>query len=168
MNQLHSTHPHFVRCILPNHKKKPKPFLAPRVLDQLRFDGIFEDIRIARTGFPNQVPSPKSRQRYEFLCQNMPEGYLHGKSTMQIMLKKLDLDKALYCVGQTEVLLRAGLLFELEEQRDRFQSIVRKEETFKRFQERKAESNNLVGITTVVLPLLTMHMLYDVRCGTIV
>ena len=25
-----------------------------------------------------------------------------------------------------------------------------------------------VGITTVVLPLLTMHMLYDVRCGTIV
>ncbi len=24
-----------------------------------------------------------------------------------------------------------------------------------------------VGITTVVLPLLTMHMLYDVRCGTI-
>lgn len=62
---------------------------------------------------------------------------------MQIMLKKLDLDKALYRVGQTEVLFRAGLLFELEEQRDRFQSIVRKEETFKRFQERKAESNNL-------------------------
>ena len=26
----------------------------------------------------------------------------------------------------------------------------------------------IVGITTVVLPLLTMHMLYDVRCGTIV
>ncbi len=25
-----------------------------------------------------------------------------------------------------------------------------------------------VGITTVVLPLLTMYMLYDVRCGTIV
>ncbi len=25
-----------------------------------------------------------------------------------------------------------------------------------------------VGITTVVLPLLTMHMLYDVRCGTVV
>ncbi len=28
--------------------------------------------------------------------------------------------------------------------------------------------NISVGITTVVLPLLTMHMLYDVRCGTVV
>ena len=26
----------------------------------------------------------------------------------------------------------------------------------------------IVGITTVVIPLLTMHMLYDVRCGTFV
>ena len=25
-----------------------------------------------------------------------------------------------------------------------------------------------VGTTTVMLPLLTMHMLYDVRCGTVV
>lgn len=133
MNQLHSTHPHFVRCILPNHKKKPKQFCAPLVLDQLRCNGVLEGIRIARTGFPNRLPFSEFRQRYEVLCQNMPKGYLDGKSATQIMLEKLDLDRALYRVGRTKVFFRAGVLAELEEQRDTlirdimssFQSIAR-------------------------------------------
>jgi myosin protein heavy chain len=133
MNQLHSTHPHFVRCILPNHKKRPKQFSAPLVLDQLRCNGVLEGIRIARTGFPNRLPFSEFRQRYEVLCRNMPKGYLEGQTAAQIMLEKLDLDKALYRVGLTKVFFRAGVLAELEEQRDalirnimsRFQSVAR-------------------------------------------
>lgn len=133
MNQLHSTHPHFVRCILPNHKKRPKQFSTSLVLDQLRCNGVLEGIRIARTGFPNRLPFSEFRQRYEVLCRNMPKSYLEGQITAQIMLEKLDLDKALYRVGLTKVFFRAGVLAELEEQRDalirdimsRFQSIAR-------------------------------------------
>ncbi|KAI9875883.1 MAG: hypothetical protein M1830_007846, partial [Pleopsidium flavum] len=133
MNQLHSTHPHFVRCILPNHKKKPKQFGASLVLDQLRCNGVLEGIRIARTGFPNRLPFSEFRQRYEVLCRNMPSGYLEGQSAAQIILEKLDLDRALYRVGLTKVFFRAGVLAELEEQRDalirdimsRFQSVAR-------------------------------------------
>lgn len=133
MNQLHSTHPHFVRCILPNHKKRPKQFSAPLVLDQLRCNGVLEGIRIARTGFPNRLPFSEFRQRYEVLCHNMPKGYLNGKTAAQIMLERLELDKALYRVGLTKVFFRAGVLAELEERRDslirdimsRFQSVAR-------------------------------------------
>ena len=133
MNQLHSTHPHFVRCILPNHKKRPKQFSAPLVLDQLRCNGVLEGIRIARTGFPNRLPFTEFRQRYEVLCRNIPQGYLEGRKAAQIMLDKLHLDNALYRVGLTKVFFRAGVLAELEEQRDslireimsRFQSIAR-------------------------------------------
>ncbi|SLM34805.1 myosin type ii heavy chain [Lasallia pustulata] len=133
MNQLHSTHPHFARCILPNHKKRPKLFSAPLVLDQLRCNGVLEGIRIARTGFPNRLPFTEFRQRYEVLCRNMPKGYLEGQTATQIMLDKLDLDKTLYRVGLTKVFFRAGVLAELEEQRDtlirdimsRFQSTAR-------------------------------------------
>lgn len=133
MNQLHSTHPHFVRCILPNHKKRPKQFSAPLVLDQLRCNGVLEGIRIARTGFPNRLPFTEFRQRYEVLCRNMPKGYLEGQMAAHIMLEKFDLDKALYRVGLTKVFFRAGVLAELEEQRDtlirdimsRFQSVAR-------------------------------------------
>ena len=133
MTQLHSTHPHFVRCILPNHKKRPKQFSAPLVLDQLRCNGVLEGIRIARTGFPNRLPFAEFRARYEVLCQNMPKGYLEGQAVCKIMLEKLNLDKSWYRVGLTKVFFRAGVLAELEEARDalirdiveRFQAIAR-------------------------------------------
>lgn len=133
MTQLHSTHPHFVRCILPNHKKRPKQFNNLLVLDQLRCNGVLEGIRIARTGFPNRLPFAEFRQRYEVLCSNMPTGYLEGQAAATIMLEKLGLDKTLYRVGLTKVFFRAGVLAELEEQRDaliteimaRFQSVAR-------------------------------------------
>lgn len=133
MNQLHSTHPHFVRCILPNHKKRPKMLHAPLVLDQLRCNGVLEGIRIARTGFPNRLPFTEFRQRYEVLCKNMPKGYLEGQSAAQIMLEKLGMDRAWYRVGRTKVFFRAGVLADLEEKRDQlirsimthFQSVAR-------------------------------------------
>ncbi|KAJ5322658.1 hypothetical protein N7452_010947 [Penicillium brevicompactum] len=133
MTQLHSTHPHFVRCILPNHKKRPKMLHAPLVLDQLRCNGVLEGIRIARTGFPNRLPFAEFRQRYEVLCQHMPKGYLEGQSVARIMLEKLGMDRAWYRVGRTKVFFRAGVLADLEEKRDqlirtimsKFQSVAR-------------------------------------------
>lgn len=133
MRQLHSTQPHFVRCILPNHKKKPKQFTAPLVLDQLRCNGVLEGIRIARTGFPNRLTFAEFRSRYEVLCENMPKGYLGGQEAAKIMLDRLKMDRAHYRVGLTKVFFRAGVLADLEEQRDslirdimsRFQSIAR-------------------------------------------
>lgn len=133
MSQLNSTHPHFVRCIIPNHKKRSKQLSAPLVLDQLRCNGVLEGIRIARTGFPNRLPFTEFRQRYEVLCRNMPKGYLEGQSAATLMLEKLGLDKSLFRVGLTKVFFRAGVLAELEEQRDslireimsRFQSVAR-------------------------------------------
>lgn len=133
MAQLHQTHPHFVRCILPNHKKRPKQFNAPLVLDQLRCNGVLEGIRIARTGFPNRLPFAEFRSRYELLCRDMPRGYLEGQKAASIMLDRLGVDKAVYRVGLTKVFFRAGVLAELEEQRDTlireimssFQSIAR-------------------------------------------
>lgn len=133
MGQLHSTHPHFVRCILPNHKKRPKLFSAPLVLDQLRCNGVLEGIRIARTGFPNRLPFSEFRARYEVLCNDMPKGYLEGQVAAKIILERLNMDRTFYRVGLTKVFFRAGVLAELEERRDtlirevmsRFQSVAR-------------------------------------------
>lgn len=133
MAQLHSTHPHFVRCILPNHKKRPKQFNALLVLDQLRCNGVLEGIRIARTGFPNRLSFNEFRQRYEVLCRDIPKGYVEGQAAAAFMLDRLGIDKSLYRVGLTKVFFRAGVLAELEEKRDaliteimsRFQSVAR-------------------------------------------
>lgn len=133
MNQLNSTHPHFVRCIIPNHKKRPKMLNAPLVLDQLRCNGVLEGIRIARTGFPNRLSFAEFRQRYEVLCRKVSRGYMDGQSVAKLMLDQLGLDSTWYRVGRTKVFFRAGVLAELEEKRDqlirsimtRFQSLAR-------------------------------------------
>ncbi|KAK6360451.1 hypothetical protein TWF730_006593 [Orbilia blumenaviensis] len=133
MAQLHATHPHFVRCIIPNHQKKPKRLVTQLVLDQLRCNGVLEGIRIARTGFPNRLPFNEFRQRYEVLTPGLPKGYLEGQQVARFMLEQLNLDEYQYRIGLSKVFFRAGVLAELEEQRDalvrsiitRFQSIAR-------------------------------------------
>ena len=63
----------------------------------------------------------------------MPKGYLGGQEAAKIMLDRLKMDAANYRVGLTKVFFRAGVLAELEEQRDalirdimsRFQSVAR-------------------------------------------
>merc|ERR1711879_592674 len=55
MKSLYSTHPHFVRCIIPNEKKTPGLIEAHLVMHQLQCNGVLEGIRICRKGFPNRI-----------------------------------------------------------------------------------------------------------------
>jgi myosin heavy subunit len=119
MNQLHSTEPHFVRCILPNQEKKPGKINTLLVLDQLRCNGVLEGIRICRAGFPNRLSFSEFRQRYEILVPKaIPKGYMDGKEATIRILKGLDLDPSKYSIGSSKVFFRAGELAELEETRD--------------------------------------------------
>merc|ERR1712042_235401 len=55
MNNLHSTHPHFVRCIIPNEIKKSGHSDSPLIMHQLTCNGVLEGIRICQLGLPNKV-----------------------------------------------------------------------------------------------------------------
>lgn len=98
MSNLRTTHPHFVRCIIPNETKTPgnswnieqkgagRAMLEQSVLSsfcsatglmdhklvlhQLRCNGVLEGIRICRKGFPNKIPYGDFKQRsvITFLC----------------------------------------------------------------------------------------------------
>ena len=55
MTNLHSTHPHFVRCIIPNEIKKSGHSDSPLIMHQLTCNGVLEGIRICQLGLPNKV-----------------------------------------------------------------------------------------------------------------
>ncbi|CAH8582992.1 unnamed protein product [Schistosoma turkestanicum] len=119
MTVLKNTSPNFVRCIIPNHEKKPGRIDGPLVLEQLRCNGVLEGIRICRRGFPSRILFQEFRQRYEILTPNViPKGFMDGRNAVIEMLKALDLSPDVYCIGHSKIFFKVGVLAQLEEDRD--------------------------------------------------
>uniref|UniRef100_A0A8D0TGI4 Myosin-7 n=1 Tax=Sus scrofa TaxID=9823 RepID=A0A8D0TGI4_PIG len=120
MTNLRSTHPHFVRCIIPNETKSPGVIDNPLVMHQLRCNGVLEGIRICRKGFPNRILYGDFRQRYRILNPAaIPEGqFIDSRKGTEKLLGSLDIDHNQYKFGHTKVFFKAGLLGLLEEMRD--------------------------------------------------
>uniref|UniRef100_A0A3P8TX74 Uncharacterized protein n=1 Tax=Amphiprion percula TaxID=161767 RepID=A0A3P8TX74_AMPPE len=120
MANLRSTHPHFVRCIIPNETKTPGSMDHHLVLHQLRCNGVLEGIRICRKGFPSRILYGDFRQRYRILnASAIPEGqFIDSKKASEKLLSTIDVDHSQYRFGYTKVFFKAGLLGLLEEMRD--------------------------------------------------
>ncbi|GAB1296250.1 Myosin-8 [Apodemus speciosus] len=120
MTNLRSTHPHFVRCIIPNETKTPGAMEHELVLHQLRCNGVLEGIRICRKGFPSRILYGDFKQRYKVLnASAIPEGqFIDSKKASEKLLGSIDIDHTQYKFGHTKVFFKAGLLGLLEEMRD--------------------------------------------------
>ncbi|KAK7945440.1 hypothetical protein WMY93_001168 [Mugilogobius chulae] len=126
MTNLRSTHPHFVRCIIPNETKTPGAMENPLVMHQLRCNGVLEGIRICRKGFPNRILYGDFKQRYRILNPAaIPEGqFIDSRKGAERLLGSLDIDHNQYKFGHTKVFFKAGLLGQLEEMRDDRLSLI--------------------------------------------
>ncbi|KAK0138918.1 Myosin heavy chain, fast skeletal muscle [Merluccius polli] len=120
MTNLRSTHPHFVRCLIPNESKTPGLMENFLVIHQLRCNGVLEGIRICRKGFPSRILYADFKQRYKVLNASViPEGqFIDNKKASEKLLGSIDIDQSQYKFGHTKVFFKAGLLGTLEEMRD--------------------------------------------------
>ncbi|CAM4808905.1 unnamed protein product [Rotaria magnacalcarata] len=121
MVNLKQTHPHFVRCIIPNEIKTGGVLDSHLVMHQLTCNGVLEGIRICRKGFPNRMIYSEFKQRYSILAPNaIPKGFVDAKKATENILKDKDvmLAEDLYRCGVTKVFFRAGTLGLLEDLRD--------------------------------------------------
>nr|XP_049615616.1 myosin-4-like isoform X1 [Syngnathus scovelli] len=120
MTNLRSTHPHFVRCLIPNETKTPGIMEHHLVIHQLRCNGVLEGIRICRKGFPSRILYGDFKQRYKVLNASViPDGqFIDNKKAAEKLLGSIDVDHSQYRFGHTKVFFKAGLLGLLEEMRD--------------------------------------------------
>ncbi|XP_075941907.1 myosin heavy chain, fast skeletal muscle-like [Anarhichas minor] len=120
MTNLRSTHPHFVRCLIPNESKTQGLMENHLVIHQLRCNGVLEGIRICRKGFPSRVLYGDFKQRYKVLNAGViPDGqFIDNKKASEKLLGSIDVDHTQYKFGHTKVFFKAGLLGTLEEMRD--------------------------------------------------
>merc|ERR1712029_275127 len=118
MNTLHSTEPHFIRCIVPNTHKKPLEVEPPLIMHQLTCNGVLEGIRICMRGFPNRMLYPDYKSRYQILGAAEIATASDNKTGVYALMDKINFDRERYRLGHTKVFFRAGSLAKLEEARD--------------------------------------------------
>uniref|UniRef100_A0A8P4KJB8 Myosin heavy chain, fast skeletal muscle n=1 Tax=Dicentrarchus labrax TaxID=13489 RepID=A0A8P4KJB8_DICLA len=101
MTNLRSTHPHFVRCLIPNESKTP---------------GLMENSLVIH----HRILYADFKQRYKVLNASViPEGqFIDNKKASEKLLGSIDVDHTQYRFGHTKVFFKAGLLGTLEEMRD--------------------------------------------------
>merc|ERR1712098_769375 len=118
MGTLHSTEPHFIRCIVPNNHKKPLMVEPPLIMHQLTCNGVLEGIRICMRGFPNRILYPEFKQRYWILAKKELYSSDDNKTGVYALMDKVSFDRDRYRLGHTKVFFKAGALALLEEIRD--------------------------------------------------
>jgi len=119
MTNLHSTHPHFVRCIIPNEIKKSGHIDAPLVMHQLNCNGVLEGIRICMLGLPNKVPHADFMTRYSIVAPKIFADLAGDpKECAQKSLVVAGMDADAFRCGKTKIMFRAGMLSTLEEIRE--------------------------------------------------
>merc|ERR1711981_401695 len=118
MGTLHSTEPHFIRCIVPNTHKQPGMVETELIMHQLTCNGVLEGIRICMRGFPNRMLYPDFKNRYMILGAAEIANAADNKSGVYALMDKIDFSRDRFRLGHTKVFFRAGALAGLEEARD--------------------------------------------------
>jgi len=125
MTNLNSTHPHFVRCIIPNEIKKSGHIDAPLVMHQLNCNGVLEGIRICMLGLPNKVPYADFMARYSIVApKTFSDLKDDPKSCATKALPSVGMDLDDFRCGHTKIMFRAGKLSNLEEIREKALSVI--------------------------------------------
>ena len=131
LNQLLATlnscpHPFYIRCLKPNGDKTPMKFDMPVVLEQLRYTGMLETIRIRKAGFPARMKYLQFVRRYRCLLHGRDPRGAPTKEVARVILDSMqpslrarkESRRELYALGAHKVFLRESLEKHLEAERE--------------------------------------------------
>ncbi|KAL3121077.1 hypothetical protein niasHT_005337 [Heterodera trifolii] len=141
MDSLMRCVPHYVRCIKPNERKRALEFNEQRVLHQVRYLGLCENIRVRRAGFVYRRPFERFLWRYAILCaQTWPQWHGEPKKGCELICRSAELADTEFRLGHTKIFVKnPESLFLLEEGRERkFDAFARViQRAFRRFTAKK-------------------------------
>merc|ERR1719385_717326 len=118
MTTLYKTHPHFIRCVVPNTHKIPGGVEPGLVMHQYQCNGVLAGIAICRKGFPNKMLYPEFKSRYNILAAGLVAKAKNDKAAAKAVLDFIKLEPEKYRLGHTKVFFRAGILGYMEEVRE--------------------------------------------------
>jgi myosin-1 len=119
---LKKCQPHYIRCIKPNETKKPRDFDVARVLHQVKYLGLLENIRVRRAGWAFRTEFARFLERFSILSKKTWPVPWKGdaKEGCKALLEDLGLETKEWQLGVSKIFLRQPeTLFGLEEMKER-------------------------------------------------
>ncbi|KAM7361678.1 unconventional myosin 81F isoform 2-T7 [Cochliomyia hominivorax] len=110
---LQNTKPWYVRCIKPNSEKMPNKYNEALVLDQLKYLGMLDIIRIRREGFPIHFTFSEFITKYKSLL--IKKRTELTKSHIENILNCLKIPQSEWQIGKSKVFLRSKAYEPLED-----------------------------------------------------
>ncbi|XP_071812274.1 unconventional myosin-X-like isoform X4 [Apostichopus japonicus] len=123
MTTLNSCNPYFVRCIKPNSEKAASRFKEEVVINQLRYSGMLETVKIRKAGFPVRRYFDDFLQRYKVLVFKDSQQPSPAERCQNLLIK-LDADKKLWQIGKSKVFMKEIFEMEMEKERETKLSIA--------------------------------------------
>ncbi|XP_020707671.2 myosin-I heavy chain isoform X1 [Athalia rosae] len=114
---LQATTPWYARCIKPNMKKMANNYDEQLVLDQLKYLGMLDIIRIRKEGFPIHMPFVDFLSRYRCLDKGRP-GFSDEKEAVRRLIRGQGIPETEWQIGRTKVFLRSYVHEPLEDSRN--------------------------------------------------
>ena len=104
-----------MRCIKPNAEKMPNKYNEELVLDQLKYLGMLDIIRIRREGFPIHLTFDDFIIKYRSLIRDKKT--VPTKSHIETILSQLNVSQSDWQIGKSKVFLRSKAYEPLEDTR---------------------------------------------------
>merc|ERR1712213_72601 len=99
-------------------KKDPGGVEPGLVMHQYQCNGVLAGIAICRKGFPNKIPYPEFKARYNILAAVAVAKAKKDKDMAKAIFIAIKLEDEKYRLGHTKVFFRAGILGHMEEVRE--------------------------------------------------
>ncbi|NXL20836.1 MYO9B protein, partial [Setophaga kirtlandii] len=103
LETLGRAEPFFIRCIRSNAEKKEMLFDESLVLQQLRYTGMLETVRIRRSGYSAKYTFQEFIDQFQVL---LPKNAKASKEDIRAYLNKLKLNENYYQIGKTKVFMK--------------------------------------------------------------
>ncbi|XP_061412085.1 unconventional myosin-Ib-like isoform X3 [Lethenteron reissneri] len=119
MKDLLIKNPNYIRCLKPNDRKSGSLFQDDLVLNQVRYLGLMENVRVRRAGYVFRQLYALCLHRYKMLgSRTWPHWNGEAKEGVKSILVDLKLPQEEYAFGITKVFIKSPTtLFQLERKR---------------------------------------------------
>eukprot|EP01111_Echinosteliopsis_oligospora_P014908 TRINITY_DN5735_c0_g1_i1.p1 TRINITY_DN5735_c0_g1~~TRINITY_DN5735_c0_g1_i1.p1 ORF type:complete len:806 (-),score=234.13 TRINITY_DN5735_c0_g1_i1:55-2472(-) len=116
LKALYQCQPHYIRTIKPNDEKRPLVFNEARIVEQVRYLGLLENLKVRRAGYCYRTDYERWLKRYGVICdKTFPSFNGPAKSGVEILLKEVGAPAKDYIFGKTKLFVREPQLLYLME-----------------------------------------------------